>query len=463
MSTPAPSNTSAATATAASRGTLLRILGIGFGIAIAIGGTIGMGILRMPGLIATELPNKFLFVGVWVLGAIYALLGAFNVSELGAMLPQAGGYYVFARRAFGEYPAFIFGWTDWLAQCGSSAAVSIIIGEYLGDLFPVLHPHAIGVAIACAVPCVIAFLQWQGIRWGSRIQDVMSSLQGLAFIAFVAAAYFFAHPRAEETPMTMPVGAAFFTMFVIAMQQVIYTYDGWYTVIYFGEEIRNPGRDVPRSMLRGVLSIMAIYILVNLALLHVLPLSGIAGKDLAMGTAMQTLFGPKGDTLLRALTIVSMVSAVNAFQLFASRIPFAMGRDRLAFPILANVNRGGTPTWALLFSTIACVAFILSGSFEKVAAVMAFFFVADYGMSYSAVFWLRRREQETQRPYRAWGYPLTTGFALVGSVVFLVSAVYADRQNSLWALGVLACSVPLYLLARALKRAGGASPQTNAD
>lgn len=434
------------------RGTLLRILGIGFGIAIAIGGTIGAGILRTPGLVAAQLPIKWVFVGVWVLGAVYALLGVFNVSELGAMMPRAGGYYVFARRAFGEYPAFIVGWTDWLAQCGSSAAVSIIIAEYFGDLFPFFHPHNIAIAIACAVPCVIAVLQWQGIRWGSRIQDVMSSLQALAFFAFIVAAYFFAHPRAAETPMIVPAGAALFTAFVISMQQVIYTYDGWYTVIYFGEEIKNPGRDVPRSMLRGILSIATIYILVNLALLHVMPLSAIAGKDLAMGSAMQTLFGPKGDTLLRALTIVSMVSAVNAFQLFASRIPFAMGRDRLAFPILTSVNRGGTPTWSLLFSTIACVAFILSGSFEKVAAVMAFFFVADYGMSYAAVFVLREREPDAERPYRAFGYPWTTGIALIGSLVFLVSAIIADRENSLWALAVLGCSVPLYFVARALRQ-----------
>src|SRR5690242_12370549 len=156
-----------------SRGTLLRILGIGFGIAIAIGGTIGAGILRTPGLVATQLPIKWVFVGVWVLGAVYALLGVFNVSELGAMMPRAGGYYVFARRAFGEYPAFIIGWTDFLAQVGSTAAVSLVAAEYTEYLLGRKPEHT--VAIASTYALILAVLQWRGIKWGATAQNLSSA------------------------------------------------------------------------------------------------------------------------------------------------------------------------------------------------------------------------------------------------------------------------------------------------
>src|SRR4029453_255811 len=120
------------------RGRLLRVLGVGFGLAVIIGNTIGAGIFRAPGSIAAQLPHPALFLGVWILGGLYALLGAFSLAELGAMIPRSGGQYVFARYALGEYAGFIVGWSDWLSTCGSAAAVSLVIGEFAGALFPAL-------------------------------------------------------------------------------------------------------------------------------------------------------------------------------------------------------------------------------------------------------------------------------------------------------------------------------------
>ncbi len=435
-----------------SRG-LLRVLGIAFGLAVIIGSTIGAGILRTPGDVASHLPTRLLFLGVWVIGGLYALLGAFSVSELGAMLPRSGGYYVFARRALGEYAGFIVGWTDWLGQCGSTAAVAIVIGEYAGDLIPALAGH-IGFS-AATVAISVALLQWRGIRTGSSFQNVTSLLKTLAFLALVAAAFIFAHPSQGKVSAVTPIttaGHSLWLAILLALQGVIYTYDGWYSVIYFGEEVRNPARDVPRSMIYGVLALMTIYLLVNVALLHVLTISQIAGQNMALGTMANAIFGSRGQSILQVLMIVSLVSAINAYHLMASRILFAMSNDGLLSQHVSRVNRGGTPTVGLLLSTVAALIFILSGKFEIVLGITAFYFVATYAMAYTVVFVLRWREPDTPRPFRAWGYPWTTGLAWLGSLAFLIAAVKEDTRNSEYSLLSLALSYPLYRLTSVILR-----------
>jgi APA family basic amino acid/polyamine antiporter len=239
---------------------------------------------------------------------------------------------------------------------------------------------------------------------------------------------------------------------VTSLQAAIYTYDGWSGVIYFSEEVQQPGRDIPRALLGGVLTIMAIYLLVNVALLYVLPITGIAGKEFAAGEAATVIFGRYGDTVFRCITIVSMLSAVNALHLMATRVIFAMSRDGLFTERAAVVNVGGTPTVSLLLSAAIAVLFILFGqTFERVIIICAFFFVANYILSFISLFVLRFREPEKPRPYRVWGYPVTPGLALIGSILFLAGAVYADRTNSLYALALLAASYPVFRLVKLLK------------
>ena len=431
-------------------GHLLRVLGVGFGLAVIIGNTIGAGIFRAPGSIALQLPHPALFLGVWVLGGLYALLGAVSLAELGAMLPRSGGQYVFSRYALGEYAGFIVGWSDWISTCGSAAAVSLLIGEFAGALYPAFSGRA--VIIASVVAVGFALLQWRGIVWGSTAQNVTSSLKALAFLVLIAAAFVLGGQGSLTTSATAhgPAGFALVTALVLSLQSVIYTFDGWNGVVYFSEEVSNPGKDIPRAMFGGVILIIAIYLLVNIALLYVLPMSGIAGQDFAAGAAAQVLFGPHGDTVFRTLTIVSMLSAINAYHLMSTRVLFAISRDGLFVRKAAQVNEGGTPTLALFTSAGVALLFIGFGrTFEKVITILAFFFVANYTLSFISVFVLRRREPEKERPYRAWGYPWTTGLALVGSILFLVGAVAADMRNSVYALILLGLSYPLF---RLLKR-----------
>jgi basic amino acid/polyamine antiporter, APA family len=434
------------------RGRLLRVLGVGFGLAVIIGNTIGAGVFRTPGVVAEQLPNVWLFFAVWIMGGLYALLGALSIAELGAMLPRSGGQYVFARYAMGEYVGFIVGWSDWISTCGTTAAVAIVIGEFSGALIPSLAGKS--VAIAGAVAVVFAILQWRGILWGSRIQNLTSFLKALAFIALVAACFIFGGGTgltASTAVLPISTGMALMTALVLSLQAVIYTYDGWAGVVYFSEEVHDPERDIPRSLFGGVLLIILIYLLVNLAILYVLPIERVAGQEFAAGLVAQTIFGAYGDPIFRTLTILSMLSCINAYHLMATRVLFAMSRDGLFSKYTARVNEGGTPTPALFLSTFISVLFIIYGKkFETVITVLAFFFVANYTISFISVFVLRRREPDKPRPYRTWGYPWTTALALLGSVVFLAGAVASDTRNSIYALLLLAASYPVFLLLKRL-------------
>jgi basic amino acid/polyamine antiporter, APA family len=434
-----------------------------FGIAAAVGNAIAAGIVRAPGDIAQWLPNAYLFFGVWIAGGLYALVSAPSMAELGAAVPRSGGQYNFSRRALGDYAGFIVGWSDWLSTCGTAAAVAIVIAEYSGSLIPALAgPAKIKIA-AVSVIAGFFILQWNGLRWGSGTQLVTAALKTVAFVIVVGACFLFGgHAREASQTMVGGTGAAAPTLksgwplvvaFMLALQQVLYTVDGWDGVVYFGEEVRDPGRDVPRAIFGSVFCVMGIYLLLNAAVLYVLPINQVAGNNFSLGTAAELIFGPLGDPIIRSIMIVSLLSCLNANQLFCSRTLFTMSRDGLFFHQAARVNPGGTPTIALLLSSIVGVIFVLF-SFERVIAMLSFFFVADYTLSYASLFVLRKREPEMPRPYRAWGYPWTTAVALIASILFLAGSILTDRENAPLAAGMLVLSYPVYWLMKKGSRGG---------
>jgi len=434
---------------------LLSILGVTFGLAVAIGNTIGAGILRTPGEVASMLQTPALFLGVWVVGALYALLGVNALAELGTMLPRSGAQYVYARRAFGDYVGFVVGWNDWISTCASTAAISFVIGESIAALVPALSTRATALAMVTVV--VFTALLMRSTRVGGRAQEITSLFKTIALVVFVAVCFIFGHgapaePVRDAAPLDVAPKAPLFVGFVLAAQSVIYTYDGWTGPLYFSEELRDPGRQIPRSMFGALFVITAIYLLINLAYLYVLPVSAIAGSKLAAARVAQAIFGPRGDTIVRYVVILALPSAVNACLLMSSRVLYGVSRDGLGSRLATRVNEGGTPTMALVASAIVSLLFLATGKFEFVIAVAAFFFVADYAISYLAVFVLRWREPNAPRPYRAFGHPWTTGLVLAGSIAFLVSAIAADHENSLWALGLLLISYPAFRLTRGRTR-----------
>ncbi|MBK6728770.1 MAG: APC family permease [Xanthomonadales bacterium] len=432
-------------------GRLLSVLGVAFGLAVLVGNTIGMGILRTPGEIAAHLPSAAAFLLVWVAGAVYALLGALCVSELGAMRPRSGGLYTFVHHALGGYPGFVSGWTDWIATCGSAAAVAMVIAEYLGPLVPALADWQTTVAAVLLV--AFTLLHWRGVRMGDLAQQGTSLLKGIALVVLALVALVVSVPEAAGAPVaaaapTLPAGMALAAAVVLSLQSAIYTYDGWTGPVYFGEEVRDPGRNLPRAMIGGVLIVLAIYLLLNAAFLRVVPIEQMAGDPFVAATAATRLFGPVGDTVLRVLMILSLVASLSALLMMGSRVPYALSRDRLFPQVLQRVNSGGTPVPALLAGLLLALAFIASNTFDTVVSLLAFFFVANYVLTFTSLFVLRIREPDAPRPFRVPRYPLVPGLALLGSLAFLAAAIYSDTKNSLLALGLVAVSWPVYWLLR---------------
>lgn len=444
------------------RSKLLQVLGIGFGIAVTIGATVSGGILRSPAEVASHLQSPWLFIGIWFLGAMYAFVCSVSFAELSTMMPHSGGLYVFTHKALGDYAGFVVGWTDWLTSCGTVSASALLISDVAAGVVPALHGKSVW--LACGLVLLFTGFQWSGIRASSVVQGSTSFLKALALIIVAIAAFsvgrelvaplpgagnIVATPLANALPSVHePSLWSLMIATILALQIVIYMYDGYYGVVYFGEEVRNPARDIPRSMFTSVLISGAIYILLNVAFVYVLPISQIATSEFIGGAVAKLTFGTSGDMVVRSLIILCELSTINAFFLFATRTLFAMSRDGLFTSRAVHVSKGGTPTVSLFMSMIVALLFLLSGSFEKALSILTFAVVVNYALSFLSVFVLRYREPDAPRLYKAWGYPWTTGIALAVSVLFLIGSVVSDAGHSLYAIGALAASYPAYRVSK---------------
>lgn len=415
---------------------LRRALGSLFGLAIAVGATIGGGILATPGDVAAALPDPLLYLLAWLLGAISALLGANILSELGAMLPQSGGFYVYARRAFGEGTGLFIGYADWVNWCIGPPALLLLAGEYLGVLFVPLSGHA--ALVGLALLGILAFFQWLGVRSGARAQEITSLMKAVALLALVGAAFVMPHTEpAAVAKAAIPSGWALLLAFGVAMQGVIFTYDTYYAVVYCGGEITDPGRTIPQSMFRGLGLVIVIYFLLHAAFLTVLPIENMAHDSFVGGTVARLIFGTRGDTIIRLIMVVSILGTVNAQIMAAPRIILAMGEDGLFPRIAARVNRGGTPAIALALSIAVMLGFFLLGSFSAVIAVNIILVVLLYVVAFTSLFVLRRKEPDTPRPFRAWGYPWLPGLGLLVAIGLLVSMTLGDPVSAMIVAGLL--------------------------
>ncbi|PYQ45187.1 MAG: hypothetical protein DMF77_05050 [Acidobacteria bacterium] len=428
---------------AAKPGGLLRILGVAFGLAVIVGSTLGIGILRTPGLVAGQLASPSRILAVWLVGGLYTLLGAVCLTELGTMLPQAGGYYVYARRAFGDTVGFAVGWSDWITYGAVLGYVTIAMGEFTAVLIPSLSPAVKLVAVAVLI--FFAALQWAGLRLSSRFQEATTAIKFLAFLALVAACFAYAGSApapasAAERATSLPRTSSMVGL-VVALQSVVITYGGWQSALYFTEEDRDPRRNLPRSMIGGVLSVLVIYLLVNLALLSVLPVADLARSTLPAADAAKVIFGGRGAQIITVLSLVSLPPLVNALMMIATRILFAMGRDGLLWRGTGAVNERGTPVVATVITTAVAAALIGSGTFQTLVAVASFFLAVNYCVCCLALVTLRRREPGMERPFRAWGYPWSVGIVLAGAVAFLIGVLLGDTRTALVATGLLAAGL----------------------
>ncbi|HTV94807.1 MAG TPA: APC family permease [Steroidobacteraceae bacterium] len=441
---------------------LARILGLGFGLALVFGATVGVGILRLPGTLAATLGDARLIVLFWVLGGVYSLLGAVSVAELAAMLPQAGGFYVYARRAFGGGAGFMIGWSDWINNVSALAYGSIAAMTFLAALWPASASHARSGAIL--IIAAFTALHWVGLKLGSTLTRIISVSIGLMLLILAGACLLSRSAPASALPS--PASAASLPLLslgmvaalVSAMRAVLLTYDGWYSPIYLAEESTDPGRTLPRALIGGTLVLIALYVLINVALLKVLPLSVLAASDLPAAAAARMVFPRGGAQLVTVIALLTVLSLINATLLMTPRVLLAIGRDGLFTARAAAVSAGGTPRPALVLSSAAAIALILTGTFDQIIALAAVLFLINYISAYMALFVLRRREPALPRPYRAWGYPFTTGIVCIGCVLALAAAVAQDLRSGVAAALLLAACVPVYAWIARRRRLRGPTP-----
>ena len=433
-----------------STGRLLDILGVGFGLAGAVGGTIGAGILRTPGLVAAQLPTPDLVLAAWLAGGVYALLGAVCIAELAAALPRTGGWTVYAERAFGRRAGLLVGWADWLAHCIGLAWVATTVGDYgqallPGDLlspFP-LSPRLTGQGIALLVIGLFTLIQLRGLRAGSTSQEWLSLAKAAALLALVTGCFLLPAAPQENRQVLPEVTAA-----MVALQAVITTYDGWASPVYFAEEFSRPERDLPRSLIGGVLAVSALYLLINAALLHVLPLPQLAASPLPAALAARALVGAAGGAVITAVALLALLGLINTVVMAAPRILFGLGRTGLLPPLVATVNPGGTPSTALLLTSGTGAVLVLTGSFERLLGLGAVLYVALPLAGIASLVVLRWQEPELHRPFRCWAYPLPPLLVGAVSVAFLVGMAVNDPLLCATAAMLVALGWPLSVLAR---------------
>ena len=442
---------------------LRRILGLGFGLAMVFGGTVGVGILRLPGTLAAALGDSRLIVLFWIVGGLYALLGATAVAELAAMMPEAGGFYVYARRAFGKGPGFVVGWSDWLNQTASIAYAALTAATFLGTLWPA--SAAAPRAVAIGVIALFTALHWVGLRLGSTMTRIISISVGLMLLVLVAGCFLTPSVAASTAPPPLTSAAALplwslgmVAAVVTALRAVFLTYDGWYSPIYMVEESTQPTLTLPRALIGGTLLVAAMYVIINVAILRVLPLPVLAGSELPAADAARVVLPKGGAVLVTVISLMTVISLVNATLLMAPRILFAIGRDGLFTKKATDVSVGGTPRLALALTGLGAAGLIMSGTFLEIVAVAYVMFLVCYIAVYSAVIVLRFTEPEVARPYRAFGFPFTTGIVLLGCMFLWVAAVLEDHRSGYFAAILLAASIPVYAWLARRRRNGEAAP-----
>jgi APA family basic amino acid/polyamine antiporter len=439
------------TITKAAARPLHRILGLGFGLAMAFGGSVGVGILRLPGTLAAALGDTHLVLLFWIIGGLYTLLGAVAVSELAAMMPTAGGYYVYARRAFGDRAGFVIGWTDWAVNTNAVAYVAVTTASFLGVLWAPAAAHS--QITALSVLFVFTGLHWVGLRLGRAVTASICVTVGLMLLTLVAACFLAppapasiaAAPR--NSAATLPLmSVAMIAVVVVALRSVLSTFDGWASPIYVAGESTDPARTLPRAIIGGALLLAALYFVINMAFIRVIPLPMLAASQLPAADAARLVLPGGSDVIVTVISLVTMLSVMNACLICAPRILLGLSRDGLGLERAAAVSESGTPRFALGLTSVLAAVLLVTGSFEQLIALGAVLFVFSYLSAYAAVFVLRRREPAVPRPYRAFGFPLSTAIVLLGSVLFLIAAIAGDPRSAIIVAGLLVASIPAYAL-----------------
>jgi APA family basic amino acid/polyamine antiporter len=431
------------------RGRLLRIFGLGFGLAVVIGGVIGSGILRNPSVVAAGFLDTRLILLAWLAGGLFVAIDAMPTVELGAAIPLSGGPYSLAARAIGPFTGFFVGWADWLQLVMSTGFISVAFGEYVQRLgfFTALPTGAvaIGLVLACGA------LNWIGARVGGASQNIGSALKALGLIAFVAT-LFLAHGNPAAAASVPPPPLFTWVAAAVALRAIYGAYGGWQAAVYFSEEVHEPERNIARATFAGIALVTALYVLINAAVLHVLPIGLLVSSTLAVSDAMTMVLGSGSGVVVTVLSIVCVATIANLQVMEHVRTTYAMARKGMLPPSLATVSASGTPRAALVVVVVAICLVVAGASFLKgelyevllnlyAPNIMIIFLLLSYG-----ALRLRRTEPDLVRPYKMPFFPVPAIISMVVNATLLVLFLASDLVTSVWSVLFLAAAVPLYAL-----------------
>jgi APA family basic amino acid/polyamine antiporter len=449
---------------------LERQLGVFSATMIIVGSMIGSAIFIAPSIMAGYIAAPGLWLGLWLTGGALTLLGALAYAELCAMMPHAGGQYVFLRESFGPFVAFLYGWTlFFVIQTGFNAAVSIAFAKYLGgvglhagetDIILSVGPWTLSRAklVAVGVIVVLTAVNARGVREGALVQNVFTVLKVsavglLVVVGFASGRGSFDHfaPLLGANLGKDGVAIGLLAAMGVAMSKALFAYDAWNTVTFAAGEIREPQRNLPRALVAGTLVTTLAYVAACAVYLYILPLdrmAAVAENRVAADVASVAL-GPAGVTLISVAILVSTFGCVNGLVLGGARVLFAMARDGLFFPAAGRVDPvTQAPRGALVLQGVWSAVLALTGSYDKLLTYVTFASLAFNALTVVALFVLRRKRPSAERPYRTWGYPWTPAVYLAGALFFLVYIFIGETKNVCYGLGLVALGIPAYLLLR---------------
>jgi APA family basic amino acid/polyamine antiporter len=431
---------------------------------LVIGAIIGSGIFMTTGFIAEYLPSPLMILIVWLLGGFFAMSGALAFAELGAMYPRAGGQYIYLREAYGPWAGFLFGWGFfWIIECGGVAALAVGFAEYFGYFVPalstktyLLKSHLLGFdyslsagqLIAVASILFLSAINYIGIKSGIVVQNIFTFLRIAAVAVFIVLGLTIGSKAGVVSFEGLMTGDMSFSikLFGLAFIAVLWTYDGWYSINCAAGEIKNPGKNIPRSLILGTVSVTLIYFLMNIVYVSALPIERMKGVARIGELASTQLFGSTATFFISATIMISIFGCLSASILYGPRVFLAMAQDRCFFKSMRYIHpRYRVPTKAIVWQGIWSSLLCLSGTYQDLFEYVVFALVIFWAATGLAVIILRSKQPETPRPYKAWGYPvLPILFVLINLGVFL-NTIWAQPRQSLIGLIILAAGIPAFL------------------
>lgn len=437
---------------------LKREIGLLSATVLVVANMVGSGIFTTSGFIISELGNPQSLLLCWLLGGIFALAGALCYGELGAMLPEAGGEYAYLYRAFGPFPAFISGWISLIVGFSAPiAAAAIAFATYFLGAGSSIVPIAGGettlltfsstTLLACATVIVFSLIHYHSLKLGAGIQNLLTLIKVLFIVAFIGAGLIwgggdFAH--LSQPLDSAPGGAA---SFAVALIFISFAYSGWNAAAYLGGEIRNPGRNLPLSLMIGTALVVVLYMLLNLVYVYALPASAMVGT-LEVGTAAAVaLFGAGTGKVFGIAIAIGLLSVLSAMIMAGPRVYYAMARDGLFFRRFGTVSATrNTPTAAILFQAAVAIGMILCAAYDTLLIYIGFTLSLIAVLTVAALFYFRWRQPQMERPYRTLGYPLTPLLFIAGNLWIIGYTLFSRPIVCLAGLTTIGIGGLLYLL-----------------